>query len=70
MNRDANLTLRSNHPRIIIFVKIVSSLKAFMVLEKKTFKHFLPYVGMAIILFKGVEPFEQIVNNPSIEGPM
>ena len=35
-----------------------------MVLEK-IFKGFLPYMGMAAILFNGVEPFEQIVNIPS-----
>ena len=27
-------------------------------------------MGMAAILFIGAEPFEQIVNIPSIEGPM
>ena len=31
---------------------------------------FLPYMGMAAILFDGAEPFEQIVNIPSIEGLM
>ena len=30
----------------------------------------LPYMGMAAILFNGVEPFEQIVKTPSAEGPM
>ena len=27
-------------------------------------------MGMAAILFNGAEPFEQIVNIPSTEGPM
>ena len=27
-------------------------------------------MGMAAILFNGVEPFKQIVNIPSTEGPM
>ena len=31
---------------------------------------FLPYVGMAAILFNGMEVFEQIVNILSLEGPM
>ena len=31
---------------------------------------FLPYMGMAAILFSGAEPCEQIVNIPSTEGPM
>ena len=31
---------------------------------------FLPNMGMAVILFKVVEPFEQIVNTPSTENPM
>ena len=31
---------------------------------------FLPYVGMAAILFNGMEVFEWIVNILSLEGPM
>ena len=31
---------------------------------------FLPYIGRAAILFGGGEPFEQIVNIPSTEGPI
>ena len=31
---------------------------------------FLPYTGMATILFNGAVPFEQIVNTPSKERPM
>ena len=31
---------------------------------------FLPYMGMADILFNGAEPFEQIVNIPSTEDSM
>ena len=27
-------------------------------------------MGMAVILFNGAQPFEQIVNIPSTEGPM
>ena len=30
----------------------------------------LPYLSMAAILFNGAEPFEQIVNILSTEGPM
>ena len=30
----------------------------------------LPYIGMAATLFNGAEPFEQIVNILSTEGPM
>ena len=30
----------------------------------------LPYMGMTAILFRGAEPFEQIVNILSTEGPM
>ena len=41
----------------------------FLVLEKKILS-VLPYMGMAAILFSAAEPFVQIVNNPSTEGPM
>ena len=34
-------------------------LKVFLVLEKKIFKVFLPYMDMVAILFNGVKPFEQ-----------
>ena len=39
--------------------------KAFLVLEKKNFKSFffLPYMGMAAVLFDGAELFEQIGND-------
>ena len=50
-----------------------SALKLFLVLEKKIFKFlcfFLPDTGMATILFNNAEPFEQIDNTPSTEGPM
>ena len=30
----------------------------------------LPYMDMAVILFNGAEPFEQIVSILSAEGPM
>ena len=33
-------------------------------------KVFLSYMGMAPILFNGVEPFEHIINTLSTEGPM
>ena len=46
------------------------SLEAFLVLEKKTFKCFSPYVGMAAILFNHAEWFEQIDNMPSTEGQL
>ena len=38
------------------------SLEAFLVLEKKIFKFFLPYIGMAAIFFNDAELFEQIDN--------
>ena len=31
---------------------------------------FLPYMGIAAILFSGEKPFEQIINTLSTEGPM
>ena len=31
---------------------------------------FLPYMGIAVILFKGAEPFEQIINTLLTEGPI
>ena len=46
------------------------SLKAFLVQEKKIFKFFLPYIGMAAILFNDAEPFEQSINVTSTEGPL
>ena len=45
------------------------SLKAFLVLEKEVLS-VLPYMGMAAILFNGVEQFEQIANTLSTEGPL
>ena len=36
---------------------------------EEDFYVFLPYMGMAAILFNGAEPFEHIVNIPSTEGP-
>ena len=36
----------------------------FLVLEKKIFIFFLPYMGMGAILFSGAEPFDQIVKAP------
>ena len=46
------------------------SLEAFLVLEKKIFMCFIPYIGMAAILFNDSELFEQTDNTPSREGPM
>ena len=46
------------------------SLEAFLVLEEKIFKHFLPYMGMVAILFNDAEPSEQIDNTPWTEGPV
>ena len=65
-----------NHPRIIIWTNMLDlespmlyiprfSLKVFLVLEKKIF---LTYMGMAAILFNGVEPFQKTVNIASTEG--
>ena len=34
------------------------------VIQKKIFKCFVLYMGMAAILFKGAEPFERISNTP------
>ena len=46
------------------------SLKAFLVLAKKIFKCFLPYMGMAAILFNGAKLLKQTDNIPSTKGPM
>ena len=37
---------------------------------EEDFLVFLPYMGMAAILFNGMEPFKQIVKTLSTEGPM
>ena len=37
---------------------------------EEDFKAFLSNMDMAVILFSGAEPFEQIVNIPWTEGPM
>ena len=44
--------------------------QSFLRTGEEDFQVFLPYMGMAAILFNGVEPFEQSVNIPSTEGPM
>ena len=31
---------------------------------------FLPYMGMAVVLLNGADPFEQLLNILSTEGPM
>ena len=47
---------------MLVYTKIQPrfSPKAFLVMQKKIFKCFLPYMGMAAILFDVEEPFEQI----------
>ena len=37
---------------------------------RKRFFVFLPYMGMAAILFNDAEPFEQIDTAPRTEGPV
>ena len=44
--------------------------QSFLGSGEEGFKSFLPYIGMAAILFNGAEPFEQIDDTPSIGGPM
>ena len=44
--------------------------KSFLGSGEEDFQTFLPYMSMAAILCNGTEPFEQIVNIPSKEGPM
>ena len=46
-----------------------SNLEAFSVLEKKIFKCFLPYMGIADILFNDAVPFEQ-TDTSSTESPV
>ena len=43
--------------------------QSFLGSGKEDFKVFLPSMGMAAILFNGAEPFKQIVNTLSTEGP-
>ena len=50
--------------------KPIFNLKAFLVQEKKIFKCFLPYMGLAAIVFNDAEPFEQIFNTLLTEGTM
>ena len=44
--------------------------QSFLSIGEKDFQVFLPYMGMAAILFNDAEPFEQSVNIPLTEGPM
>ena len=44
--------------------------QSFLDSEEEVVLSVLPYMGMAAILFKGAEPFEQTDNTPSTEGPM
>ena len=43
--------------------------QSFLSTGEEDFEVFLPYMGMAAILFNGAEPSEQIFNIPSTEGP-
>ena len=45
------------------------NLKAFLVLEKKTFMFLYHIFVIVAILFNGAEPFKQIVKTLSTEGP-
>ena len=44
--------------------------QSFLSTGEEDFYVFLPYMGMAAILFNDAEPFEQSVNIPLTEGPM
>ena len=44
--------------------------QSFLSSGEEDFQVFLPYMSMAANLFNGVEPFEQILNIPSTEGPI
>ena len=44
--------------------------QSFLVLKNKISKGLLLYMGMVVILFNGVEPFEPIVNILSTGGPI
>ena len=44
--------------------------QSFLGSEEEEFYVFLPYLGMAAILFNNVEPSEQIVNTSSMNGRM
>ena len=46
--------------------------QSFLVSREDEFQgfFFLPYMGVAAILFNGAEPFESIINTPLTEGPM
>ena len=43
--------------------------QSFLGSGEEDFQEFLPYIDMAAILFSCVEPFEQIGNTLSTEGP-
>ena len=57
------------HPSLIIWTNLVDldSPKLYTKIEPQSF---LPYMGMAAILFSAAEPFKQTVNISSTEGPM
>ena len=67
-------------PRIIIWTNLVdlaspmlytkSQPQSFLGYGEEVFEAFLPYMGMAAILFNSAKPFEQIVSTASTEGPM
>ena len=44
--------------------------QSFLGSGEEDFLSVLPYMGMIAILFKGAEPFKQILNTLSTEGPM
>ena len=44
--------------------------QSFLGSGEEDFSVFLPYIGMEAILFSSTEPFKQIVNTLSTEGPM
>ena len=68
------------HPSIIIWTNVVDfefpilyikiQAQSFLSSWEEDFKSVLPYMGMAVILFNGAKPFEQIVNIFLTEGPI
>ena len=68
------------HPSLIILTNLVDlesqmlytriQPQSFLSTGEEDFWVFLPYMGMAAILFNDAEPFEQSVTIPSTEGPM
>ena len=52
----------------MLFIKIQP--QRFLGSGEEDFKVLLPYIGMTAILFSGAEPFKQISNTLSTEGPI